>query len=112
MIYHTNKNIIYHKQIAFTIKGKINKEAIKQTFTFLVYLFQEQYSWREEKFIPLSRARFCKYYSDNGTDYAKAKKELMAFGLFYKTGDELEFSPYYSRAPIYILDLEKVFSLE
>lgn len=31
----------------------------------------------------------------------------MAFGLFYKTGDELEFSPYYSRAPIYILDLEK-----
>lgn len=125
MIYHTNKNIIYHKQIAFTIKGKINKEAIKQTFafltrhnaspatfTFLVYLFQEQYNWKEEKFIPLSRTRFCKYYLDNGTDYAKAKKELMAFGLFYKTGDELEFSPYYSRAPIYILDLEKAPSLE
>jgi hypothetical protein len=125
LIYRTNKNIIYYRQIAFAIKGKINKEAIKQTFafltrhnaspatfTFLVYLFQEQYNWKEEKFIPLSRARFCKYYLDNGTDYGKAKKELMAFGLFYKTEDELEFSPYYSRAPIYILDLEKASSLE
>ena len=83
-----------------------------QPLLFLFIYFKNNIIGKKKNLFPLSRARFCKYYLDNGTDYGKAKKELMAFGLFYKTEDELEFSPYYSRAPIYILDLEKASSLE